>query len=94
MTQKAIIITGVRQINFLFVVNVVFQSYHFSKQFLSNLSKIKYFAFFIIFCFFVGLAKMATLTTNIVDKNSAHIGNVFGVRHEDEGTLASKSRCH
>mgnify|MGYP001322839482 CR=1 FL=1 len=35
----------IRQINFLFVVNVVFQCYRFSKQFLSNLSKIKYLVF-------------------------------------------------
>ena len=59
------------QINFLFVANVVFQCYHFSKQFLSNLSKMKYLAFFITFCFVVGLAKMVTLTNNIVYKKSA-----------------------
>ena len=40
------VLTGI-QINFLFVANVVFRCYHFSKQFLSNLSKIKYLAFFI-----------------------------------------------
>ena len=60
-----------KQINFLFVANVVFQCYHFSKQFLSNLSKIKYLAFFITFCFVVSLAKMVTLTNNIVYKKSA-----------------------
>ena len=59
------------QINFLFMANVVFKCYHFSKQFLSNISKIKYLAFFITFCFVVSLAKMVTLTTNIVDKKSA-----------------------
>jgi len=53
------------------VANVVFQCYHFSKQFLSNLSKVKYLAFFITFCFVVSLAKMATLTNNIVYKKSA-----------------------
>ena len=42
---------------------LVFQCYHFSKQFLSNLSKIKYLAFFITFCFVVSLIKMVTLTT-------------------------------
>ena len=57
------------QINFLLVANVVFQCYHFSKQFL-NLSK-KYLAFFITVCFVVSLAKMVTLTTNIVYKKSA-----------------------
>ena len=65
------------QINFLFVANVVFQCYHFSKQYLSNLSKIKYFAFFAIFCFVVSLAKMVTLTNNIVYKKSANVGNIF-----------------
>ena len=59
------------QINFLFVANVVFHCYHFSKQFLSNLSKIKYLAFFITFCFVVSLAKMVTLTNNIVYQKSA-----------------------
>merc|ERR1712183_1066478 len=66
------------QINFLFVANVDFQNFHFSKQFLSNVSKIKYLAFFIKylaffikFCFVVSLAKMVTLTTNIVYKKSA-----------------------
>ena len=68
---KATFFLNANQINFLFVVHVVFQSYHFSKQFLSNLSKIKYLAFFIRFCFVVSLAKMVTLTTNIVDKKSA-----------------------
>ena len=52
------------QINFLFVANVVFQCYHFSKQFSSNLSKIKYFAFFTTLSFVVSLAKMVTLTNN------------------------------
>ena len=41
------------------------------KTFLSDLSKIKYLAFFITFCFVVSLAKMVTLTTNIVYKKSA-----------------------
>ena len=62
---------GCNQINFLFVANVVFQCYHFSKQFLSNRSKYKYLAFFITFCFLASLAKMVTLTTNIVYKISA-----------------------
>ena len=53
------------------MANVVFQCYHFSKQFLSNLSKIKYLALFINFCFVVSLAKMVTLTNNIVYKKSA-----------------------
>ena len=63
------VLTGI-QINFLFVANVVFQCYHFSKQFLSNLSKIKYLAFSITLCFVVSLAKMVTLTNNIVHKKS------------------------
>ena len=50
---------------------VVFQCYRFSEQFLSNLSKIKYLAFFITFGFVVSLAKIVTLTTNIVYKKSA-----------------------
>ena len=49
-----------RQINFLFMVNLVFQCYHFSKQFLSNLSKIKYLAFFITSFVVVSLTKMVT----------------------------------
>ena len=63
------------QINFLFVANVVFQCYHFSKQFLSHLSKITYiFGFFhniLLCCNYVSLAKMVTLTNNIVYKKSA-----------------------
>jgi hypothetical protein len=59
------------QINFLFVVKSAFQCYHFSKQFLSNLSKIKYLAFFITFFFVESLAKVVTLTNNIVYKKSA-----------------------
>ena len=53
------------------MANVVFQCYHFPKQFLSNLSKVKYLAFFIKFCFVVSLAKMVTLTNNIAYKKSA-----------------------
>ena len=67
------------QINFLFVVNLVLQCYHFSKQFLSNLSKIKYLAFFKKFCFVVSLAKMVTLTTNIVYKKSAQYRKYIGL---------------
>ena len=66
-----ILLFSVHQINFLFVAKVAFQCYHFSKQFLSNLSKIKYLAFFITFCCVASLAKMVTLTTNIVYKKSA-----------------------
>ena len=50
---------------------LVFQCYHFSKQFLSNLSKIKYLAFFITLCFVVSLAKMVALTNNFVYQKSA-----------------------
>ena len=50
---------------------LVFQCYHFSKQFLSNLSKIKYLAFFITFCFVVSLAKMVALTNNSKQQKSA-----------------------
>ena len=60
-----------KYVTFLFVENVVFQCYHFSKQLLSNLSKIKYLAFFITFCFVLSLEKMVTLKINIVYKNSA-----------------------
>ena len=50
---------------------LVFQCYHFSKQNLSNQSKIKYLAFFITFCLVVSLAKMVTLTNYIVYQKSA-----------------------
>ena len=60
----------------LFVAKVVFQYYHFSKQFLPNLSEIKYLAFFITFCFVVSLAKMVTLAT-LFTKNPPSIGNIF-----------------
>ena len=50
---------------------LVFQCCHFSKQFLSNLSKIKYLAFFITLCFVVSLAKMVTPTNNFVYQKSA-----------------------
>ena len=59
------------QPNKLLIRDDVFQCYQFSKQFLSNLSKIKYLAFFITFCFVVSLAKMVTLTNNIVYKKFA-----------------------
>ena len=65
----ALLCDGKVQKNFL--ANVVFQCYHFSKQFLSNLSRIRYLAFFITFCFVVSLANMVTLTNNIVYKKSA-----------------------
>ena len=39
------------QPNKLLIRDDVFQCYQFSKQFLSNLSKIKYLAFFITFCY-------------------------------------------
>ena len=71
LSFRSQLLQGHPQINFLFVANVVFHCYHFSKQFFSNLSKIKYLAFFITFCFVVSLAKMVTLTTNIVYKKSA-----------------------
>ena len=41
------------------------------KEIYFNLSKIKYLAFFITFCFVVSLAKMVTLTNNIVYQKSA-----------------------
>ena len=64
------------------MANVVFQCYHFSKQFLSNLSKIKYLAFFITFCFVVSLAKMVTLTTNIVYKKSSQYSKYVWIAEE------------
>ena len=78
---------GELQINFLSVANVVFQCYHFSKQFLSNLSKIKYLAFFITFCFIVSLANMVTLTNNIFTKKPPNIGNIFGELGESKWTV-------
>ena len=70
MSPNFFIVLFQHQINFLSVANVVFHCYHFSKQFLSNLSKIIYLAFFITFCFVVSLAKMVTLTNNTVYKKS------------------------
>ena len=57
-------------------------TYHFSKQFLSNLSKIKYLAFFITFCFVVSLVKMVTLTNNFVYKKSAQYRKyIWSIEH-------------
>ena len=61
---------------------LVFQCYHFSKQNISNQSKIKYLAFFITFCFVVSLAKMVTLTTNIVYKKSSQYSKYVWIAEE------------
>ena len=62
--------------------------YHFSKQSFSNLSKIKYLAFFIPFCFVVSLAKMVTLSTNFVYKKSTQYRKYLCCWPDEKFTLS------
>ena len=54
----------------------------FQNNFFLNLSKIKYLAFFITFCLVVSLAKMVTLTTNIVYKKSSQYSKYVWIAEE------------
>ena len=63
--------TGNEQIIFYLWQMLFFSIITFKNNFFINQSKIKYLAFFITFCFVVSLAKMVTLTNNIVYKKSA-----------------------